>query len=37
VAAARAVFVRDTTDRAGATLAVPGFAWAAFVAAIRQG
>jgi hypothetical protein len=37
VASAGAVFVRDTSDRAGGTLAVPAFAWSAFVAAIRQG
>jgi cobalamin biosynthesis protein CobT len=36
VAATRAVFVRDTTDRAGVTLAVPAFAWSAFLAAIRE-
>jgi hypothetical protein len=36
VAVARAVFLRDTTDRAGATLTVPAFAWTAFVAAIRE-
>jgi hypothetical protein len=35
VASAGAVFVRDTTDRAGVTLAVPALAWSAFVAAIR--
>jgi hypothetical protein len=36
VAAVRTVFVRDTTDRAGVSLTVTGFAWAAFVAAIRE-
>lgn len=36
VAAERAVHVRDTTDRAGVMLAVPAFAWSAFVAAIRE-
>ena len=29
------VLVRDTTDRAGAMLAVPAAAWSAFVAEIR--
>ncbi|HEX4834597.1 MAG TPA: DUF397 domain-containing protein [Trebonia sp.] len=32
---AGSVLVRDTTDRAGATLSVPANAWAAFLAAVR--
>jgi hypothetical protein len=33
--AARVVLVRDTTDRGGATLAIPARAWRAFTAALR--
>jgi Domain of unknown function (DUF397) len=36
VATADAVLVRDTTDRGGFTLSVPGAAWSAFLATVRK-
>lgn len=35
VAKADTLLVRDTTDRAGATLSVGGAAWTAFLASVR--
>jgi hypothetical protein len=32
-----AILVRDTTDRAGATLSIPAGAWAAFTQGLRAG